>query len=52
MSGRVRNLKAILRACNLMPVGRMHTVVFGECRNDKDYVRKLKRLLVDAGMSG
>ena len=51
-SRKVSNLKAILRACNLMPIGKQHTVVFGECRNDNDYARKLKSLLKDAGMSG
>ena len=46
------NLKAILRACNAMPVGKRYKIMFGECETDAEFVKKLKKLLVAVGMTG
>jgi len=48
----VANLKAILRACNAMPIGKRYKIMFGECDTDADFVKKLKKLLVAVGMTG
>ncbi|KAI0234550.1 hypothetical protein LSAT2_015150 [Lamellibrachia satsuma] len=52
MSKKVTTLKAILRACNSMPVGKNYGIIFRECHTDAEFVKKLKRLLTDAGMTG
>ena len=47
-----RQLEKVAKACNEMPRGRQHKMVFGQCRSYQEREEKLKQLLVRAGMNG
>lgn len=48
----VKKLEKIARACGALPVGKHYKLAFENCRNNKERAKKLKQMLIDAGLTG